>query len=134
TSTSIGISLFPQDATDARTLITNADTAMYRSKKAGPGGYALFADGGGDSKTMLTRASSLRQAVEQSSWVLHYQPIVDLMRSEVVGVEAFIRWREPGGRLVPAGEFIKLAEDMGLIDAIGDWVLGELCRQCEMWR
>jgi diguanylate cyclase (GGDEF)-like protein/PAS domain S-box-containing protein len=134
TSTSIGISLFPQDATDAKTLITNADAAMYRSKKAGPGGYVLFAEGDAASRTMLSRATSLRKAAEQSSWVLHYQPIVDLTRSEVVGVEALIRERAPDGQLVMPGEFIKLAEDMGLIDAIGDWVLGELCRQCEAWR
>jgi diguanylate cyclase (GGDEF)-like protein/PAS domain S-box-containing protein len=134
TSTSIGISLFPQDATDAKTLIANADIAMYRSKKAGPGGSVMFADVGADSKTILSQASSLRKAVEQSSWVLHYQPIVDLTQSEVVGVEALIRWRGPDGRLIPAGEFIKLAEDMGVIDAIGDWVLEELSRQYEVWR
>ena len=134
TSTSIGISLFPQDATDAKTLIADADAAMYRSKREGPGGYASFADEGVDSRTMLSRATSLRKAVEQSSWVLHYQPLLDLTKSEVVGVEALIRRREPDGRLIPPAEFVKLAEDMGLIDAIGDWVLEELCRQRERWK
>jgi diguanylate cyclase (GGDEF)-like protein/PAS domain S-box-containing protein len=131
---SIGISVFPIDAPDGATLMKNADTAMYRSKKAGPGGYVMHEADDADALTKLSLSTRLRKAVEQKSWMLHYQPLIDLRTGSMFGVEALIRWPGPNGGLVPPGEFIPLAEEMGLIEAIGDWVVEEIARQDEAWR
>jgi EAL domain-containing protein (putative c-di-GMP-specific phosphodiesterase class I) len=130
----MGISTFPADADDAAELMKNADVAMFRSKKAGPGGYAMHRADDGDAIELLSLTTRLRKAVEQEAWKLHYQPLIDLREERAFGVEALIRWPEPGGGLVPPGDFIPLAEEMGLIEAIGDWVLEELCRQDAEWR
>ena len=131
---SFGISVFPLDADDAIELLKNADTAMFRSKKAGPGGYVVHTADDADAMTRLSLSTRLRKAVEQKQWTLHYQPLIELTTGEMFGVEALIRWPEPSGGLVQPGEFIPLAEEMGLIEAIGDWVLEEICRQDAMWR
>jgi len=133
TSASLGVSLFPQDATDATSLLKNADTAMYQSKKAEPGGYIVYASGSNEAVERLSLTTRLRRAVEQKHWVLHWQPILDLDSGAVTGLEALIRWREPNGGLVPPGEFIPIAEELGLIEAIGDWVIDELARQRKAW-
>ena len=132
-SASIGVSLFPQDAEDATSLLKNADTAMYQSKKAEPGGYVVYASGADDAIDRLSLTTRLRRAVEQQHWVLHWQPVMDLADATVSGVEALIRWRETNGGLVPPGEFIPLAEELGLIEAIGDWVIDEVARQRKAW-
>ena len=131
---SAGISVFPVDADGAIELMKNADTAMFRSKKAGPGGYVVHTADDADAMTRLSLSTRLRRAVEQKQWKLHYQPLIALATGTMFGVEALIRWPEPSGGLVPPGEFIPLAEEMGLIEAIGDWVLEEICRQDAMWR
>jgi diguanylate cyclase (GGDEF)-like protein/PAS domain S-box-containing protein len=131
---SLGISSFPDDAPDAATLLRNAETAMFRSKRSGPGGYVLHAKGDADSIVRLSMSTRLRRAVEQEQWMLHYQPLIHLESAEMIGVEALIRWSEPNGGLVPPGDFIPLAEEMGLIDAIGAWVIDEVCRQDRVWR
>jgi diguanylate cyclase (GGDEF)-like protein/PAS domain S-box-containing protein len=131
---SLGISLFPEDAADAATLLKNAETAMFRSKRSGPGGYVLHAKDDADSIVRLSLSTRLRRAVEQEQWMLHYQPLIELKNAGVIGVEALIRWPEPNGGLVPPGDFIPLAEEMGLIDAIGAWVIDEVCRQDRLWR
>jgi len=131
---SLGISLFPNHGDDAETLLKQADAAMFRSKQSHPGGYLLHGGGGVDPMRKLALSTRLRKAVENQSWMLHYQPLIDLSTSSMVGVEALIRWPEPGGGLVPPGEFIPLAEEMGLIEAIGDWVVEELSRQDTAWR
>ncbi|HZP90325.1 MAG TPA: EAL domain-containing protein, partial [Actinomycetota bacterium] len=133
-SASMGISVFPRDADDAATLLKNADAAMYRSKRTAPGGYIVHAEQEDDALGRLSLTTRLRKAVENRHWTLHYQPVVDLVRGEVVGVEALLRWADPNGGLVPPGEFIPLAEEMGLIEAIGDWVIEELGRQDAVWR
>ena len=132
-SGSIGISLFPNDAADAESLLKNADAAMYAAKKMDPGGYVVFTSRDDDPVRRLTLATRLRQAVADRSWVLHYQPIVDLGDGSVHSVEALVRWQEPNGGLTAPGEFIPLAEEMGLIEAIGDWVFEELARQRAAW-
>jgi diguanylate cyclase (GGDEF)-like protein/PAS domain S-box-containing protein len=131
---SLGISLFPNDASDAATLLKNAETAMFRSKRSGPGGYVLHAKDDADSIVRLSLSTRLRRAVEQEQWMLHYQPLIDLETGEMDGVEALIRWPEPNGGLVQPGDFIPLAEEMGLIEAIGAWVVDEVCRQDRRWR
>ncbi len=131
---SVGISVFPQDAGSAVELMKNADTAMFRSKKAGPANYLVYTVEGTDALTRLSLSTRLRRAVKQEQWTLHYQPLVELATGRMYGVEALIRWPEPNGGLVQPGEFIPLAEEMGLIEAIGDWVVEEICRQDAKWR
>ena len=133
-SASMGISLFPQDADDAGGLQRNAEAAMSESKKAGPGGYIISARGSIDSAAKLQMVTRLRKAVENQRWVLHYQPVIELPTTRMTGVEALVRWVEPDGTMVPPGEFIPLAEELGLIESIGDWVVNELVYQAGVWR
>ena len=130
---SLGIGVFPRDAVDAKSLLSHADVAMYRSKKVGPGGSVVFSTDEEDPMLRLRQTTQLRKAVEDESWVLHYQPVVDLTDGRILGVEALIRGQGDGGLLVPPGEFIPLAEEIGLIGAIGDWVIHEMCRQSREW-
>ena len=133
TTASIGISLFPFHADDGPTLLRYADAAMYASKRAGPGRHHLFVRETADSATKLSFTTRLRKAVEQSEWVLHYQPIVDLSDGGLRGVEALIRWRHPDGSLVLPEHFIPLVEEMGLIGELGDWVITEVSHQAREW-
>jgi diguanylate cyclase (GGDEF)-like protein/PAS domain S-box-containing protein len=133
-SASIGISLFPFDGDNGKSLLRNSDAAMYRSKRVGPGGYAMFSSDAVDPLTKLSLTTRLRRAVERKEWLLHFQPVVDLGDAHLVGVEALLRWPDPKGGMTPPAEFIPLAEEMGLIEAIGDWVLGDVCRQSKEWR
>ncbi len=133
-SGSIGISLFPHDAQDAESLMKNADAAMYRTKKTEPGAFTVFSAGDGDPAQRFSLSTRLREAVRDEHWVLHWQPIVDLETGHVESLEALIRWRDPKGGLVAPLEFIPLAEELGLIEAIGNWVIAELVRQATVWR
>jgi diguanylate cyclase (GGDEF)-like protein/PAS domain S-box-containing protein len=130
---SVGISLFPTDAIDADTLLKNADAAMYQSKRHEPGGSVVFANHAEDSLQKLSTTTRLRRAVEEQNWVLHYQPIVSLRDGSCEGVEALVRWRDPVRELGQPNDFIPLAEELGLIEAIGDWVLEEVTRQQAAW-
>lgn len=134
-STSIGISLFPLDGTDAPTLIKNADTAMYHAKERGRKNYQFFR------QDMNARAferqlveSNLRRALERSEFTLYYQPKIDLETGRIIGVEALLRWQHPDWGLVPPQRFIPIAEESGLIVPIGRWVLREACAQAVRWR
>jgi diguanylate cyclase (GGDEF)-like protein len=131
---SVGISVFPLDAADATSLLRNADSAVYLAKAGGPGGYVLNHLENDGALTKLSLSTRLRKAVEQQDWTLHYQPLINLFSGDMFGVEALIRWPDPSGGLVPPGDFIPLAEEMGLIEAIGAWVVDEICRQDELWR
>jgi diguanylate cyclase (GGDEF)-like protein len=133
-SASIGLSVYPTDAADGVALLKNADTAMYWSKRSGPGGYRIFSPAEVGVPSHLSMGTRLRRAVEEQQWLLHYQPLVELSSGRMTGVEALLRWPDPSGGLIPPGEFIPLAEEMGLIEAIGAWVIEELCRQDEAWR
>ncbi len=130
---SIGISLYPIDALDVETLMMNADAAMFRSKRTDPGGHTFFSTGDDDPAERLSFGSRLRHAVEAESWVLHYQPVVDLADGRMVGAEALIRWQDTNGGLVAPGEFIPVAEELGLIEAIGDWVIDQMAAQQRAW-
>jgi diguanylate cyclase (GGDEF)-like protein/PAS domain S-box-containing protein len=132
-SASIGISMYPHDATDADALLRNADAALYESKRNGPGGFLIHSVEGAGSVSKLSLATRLRKAVERQHWVLHYQPVIDLSTGDIMGVEGLLRWQDPRGGLIAPGEFIPLAEEMGLIEAIGDWVVAEVARQESIW-
>ncbi len=132
-SVSLGISLYPQDADDAGSLQRNAEAAMYESKKTGSGGYVISSHGTFDSSAKLQFVTRLRKAVDSQRWTLFYQPVVELETGAMRGVEALIRWIEPDGTMIPPSEFIPLAEELGLIEAIGDWVVRELVYQAQAW-
>ena len=133
-TTSIGISVYPDDGLDAETLIKNADTAMYQAKENGRSSYQFF------KPAMNVRAverqsieESLRRALERQEFALHYQPKIDLRTGAITGAEALIRWTHPTRGLVPPSRFIPVAEDCGLILPIGAWVLREACAQAQAW-
>jgi len=131
---SIGIAMYPADGRDAQTLQSNADAALHRAKMQGRGVLRFF------SPEMSVRAlervtleAELRHALERQQLLLHYQPQVDLLSGEIVGFEALVRWQHPERGMVPPDSFIPLAEDSGLVIPLGDWVLGEACRQFQSW-
>jgi diguanylate cyclase (GGDEF)-like protein/PAS domain S-box-containing protein len=134
TSASLGISLFPGDASDAESLLKHADIAMYKAKEAGRDSYQLFSSTGHDPRAQLSMAGRLRRAVERSQLILHYQPLVNLQDGRIVGAEALLRWEDDERGLVMPGDFIPLAERTGLIGPISDWVIEEACRQSAAWR
>jgi diguanylate cyclase (GGDEF)-like protein len=131
---SAGVSIFPSDALDAETLHRHADAAMYDAKRSGSGFAVFHPDSTVDPLEPLAGAAALRQALEQNEMELHYQPIFRLSDMRGMGVEALIRWRKPDGELIPPGSFLPAAEQTGVIDDIGDFVLSELCRQAVRWR
>ena len=132
-SASIGISLYPQDGDEPGSLLRNADAAMLESKKGGHA-YVVSNRGALDSSAKLRFVTRLRKAVESQRWTLHYQPVLDLATGRMRGVEALIRWIEADGTMIPPGDFIPVAEELGLIEAIGDWVVRELVYQAHAWR
>ncbi|MEA4838031.1 MAG: EAL domain-containing protein [Rhodospirillaceae bacterium] len=135
TTTSIGIAVYPDDGTDFDTLLNRADTAMYHAKEAGRNAYRFFTPRmNTDANEFLSIRSALQRAIDQEEFVLYYQPQIALDSCAVVGVEALIRWRHPELGLVPPSRFISVAEENGMIVAIGDWVLKEACRQAMAWR
>jgi len=132
---SIGISLFPEDGSDAATLIRNADAALYRVKDRGRNGYAFYqAEMNAGALSRLALEAQLRHALERGEFALHFQPRVDLMTGHIRGVEALIRWNQPEVGLIAPLQFLGLAEETGLILPIGAWVLETACRQARTWR
>jgi EAL domain-containing protein (putative c-di-GMP-specific phosphodiesterase class I) len=113
----------------------HADEAMYASKRSRPGGW-LFYTGSVDDETTPDRSLSdrIHAAVEHESWTLHWQPIVELSSGSLIGAEALIRWHDVNGGIVPPGEFLPIAEELGLIESIGEWVVDEVARQDAAWR
>ena len=133
-TTSIGVSVYPDDGLDAETLIKNADTAMYQAKENGRQSYQFF------KPAMNVRAverqsieESLRRALERQEFALHYQPKINLRTGEITGAEALLRWTHPTRGPVSPAQFIPVAEDCGLILPIGNWVLREACKQARAW-
>ncbi len=131
----VGISLFPADGADASTLLHRADAAMRQARAMGGSTIAFHEAGVAEGlEERLEMERLLRGAVARDELVLHYQPQVDLADGSLVGVEALVRWQIPGRGLVAPGEFIPLAEEIGVIGTIGEWVLDQACRQVAAWQ
>jgi diguanylate cyclase (GGDEF)-like protein len=132
---SIGISVYPADGEDELTLMKRADIAMYLAKDEGKNAFAFYSpDQDRHSVAKLAFESSLRRALEEKQFVVHYQPQFDCQSGSVTGVEALVRWQHPDLGLVPPGKFIPVAEETGLIVALGQWVLRTACAQHVAWR
>ncbi len=139
-----GISIFPFDANEPRLLLQHADAAHYQAKEPGSAPTRVFAAGAEAVERRLEMITRLRKAVDRHEFILHYQPVIDLTRAHaalhsgkdsvpMVGVEALVRWEDPDRGLVPPLDFIPLAEETGLIEPIGEWVVEESCRQAAAW-
>ncbi len=132
---SVGISFFPQDGIELDSLLNAADAAMYQAKESGRQTYAFY------TPTVARRADlrlrleqRLRKAVEARDFKLVYQPLISLNDGKLVGAEALIRWRDAELGDIPPAEFIPIAEESGLIVALGEWVIHEACRARRDWR
>ena len=129
-SASIGISFYPQDATDVDALVSHADMAMYEAKSRGRNNFQVFSRQISLAvSTRLAFVHGLRHAIERGQFELLYQPCTDLASGRIFGFEALLRWNHPELGLVPSCHFIPLAEEIGVIDAISDWVLRTACAQ-----
>ncbi|WP_462410809.1 EAL domain-containing protein [Neobacillus sp. Marseille-QA0830] len=133
-TTSVGISIFPEDGETIKQLIANSDAALYRAKELGKNNAQLF------SKSLNIEAykkfileNDLRRAIQREEFILHYQPKVDALTGDVIGAEALIRWNHSNLGLVPPAEFIPLAEETGLINEMSSWVIQQVCKQLREW-
>ena len=132
--TSVGIAVGPADGAHADQLTRNADLALYRAKSEGRGTLRFF-EAGMDVRMQARREleQDLRNALAADQFELHYQPVLNLARNDITGVEALVRWRHPERGMIPPGEFIPLAEEIGLILPLGEWAIREACRTAVTW-
>ena len=132
--TSIGIAMAGAEGDDIERLLRNADTALYHAKAAGRGTACVFEaamDETARARRVLER--ELREALTEGAFEIHYQPLIDLRRNCITGLEALVRWRHPGRGLVGPDTFIPLAEETGLVVPLGEWVLNRACRDAARW-
>jgi diguanylate cyclase (GGDEF)-like protein len=131
---SVGVALYPDDGTDVDTLLMNADTAMYRAKAQGRGGYQLYDKAMNESALdHLRMETRLRRAIERNEFVLHYQPRIDVVNGGIVGAEALIRWQHPERGMLQPADFIPLVEQAGLVIPVGEWAIEKACAQSAKW-
>jgi diguanylate cyclase (GGDEF)-like protein len=134
-TTSIGISLYPDDGLDGETLLQNAGAALFDAKRRGGNGYQFYTpEINTTALNHLTLECDLRQAMERGELFLHYQPQVAALSGQIVGMEALVRWQHPERGMVSPADFIQLAEDNGLIVPLGEWVLRTACMQNKRWQ
>jgi diguanylate cyclase (GGDEF)-like protein len=134
-SASVGIAIYPQDGKSAEELIRNADTAMYRAKSAGRAQAVYFEEKmNAEAVARVTLDRELRRAIDRGELRLVYQPLLALPGRRVRGAEALLRWQHPTLGAMPPNQFIRLAEDSGYIEQLGQWVLHEACRQMRRWQ
>jgi diguanylate cyclase len=134
-SPSIGIAFYPRDGTTVDTLLARADAAMYSAKERGRNNLQCYTNGMSTvTQDRVKLESELHAALQGGQFELHYQPKVDTSTGRINSAEALIRWRHPKRGLVLPNEFIAVAEECGLLDAIGEWVLFEACRQAKAWQ
>ena len=133
-TTSVGVSVYPEDGQDSEALVKNAGTAMYQAKENGKQSFQFY------KPAMYARAverqsieEGLRRAVEREEFALHYQPKINLTTRAITGVEALLRWTHPTRGWLSPAQFIPIAEDCGLIVPIGKWVLRQACKQARAW-
>ncbi len=133
-SASAGIAVFPRDGIDPHVLLRNADTAMYSAKADALHGYSYYTEGMNEIVAQRFNLENLlSRAVEEKSFVLHYQPQIDVDLGVVVGAEALLRWRDAAGGLISPATFIGMAEETGMINRIGRWALRQACRDAGRW-
>ena len=133
-SVSIGISVFPQDSNDPLELVKNADTAMYSAKEMGRNTFQYYTQElTSNAFEYFAIEVALRKALDRDQFFLVYQPQYNIKSNELIGVEALIRWRHPDMGVISPAKFIPIAETTGQIEAIGEWVIAESCRQCTIW-
>lgn len=134
-SASIGIAIYPMDGKDVDTLLRNADTAMYSAKEHGRNTYQFYS-GAMNERVMakLGMENRMRRALKEKEFFLEYQPQLDLRSRRISGFEALVRWRDPEMGLIQPNDFIKVAEDCGLIYPLGEWVLSTACMQAKAWQ
>jgi diguanylate cyclase (GGDEF)-like protein/PAS domain S-box-containing protein len=134
-TTSIGVSIYPDDGQDAEALLRSADNAMARAKERGRNNYQMsIRELTEEAVKRLTLQAGLRQAIERNELVLHYQPVLSLTSGRIVEMEALVRWQHPEKGLIMPGSFIDLAEKAGMMVPLGDWVIGRAARQLKAWQ
>lgn len=132
--TSVGIALAPEHGTDVDQLVKNADLALYKAKSEGRDAYRIFEDAMGvEVRTRRAHQIDLRNALSNDEFELYYQPIVDIQTRQTASIEALIRWHHPQRGMIPPADFIPLAEESGLINQIGEWVLRKACSDALHW-
>lgn len=131
---SIGVCCCPQDGDDIGRLLVNAENAMFLAKRCGRNNYQTYVhDMNSSSGERLEMETELRHAVRRGELILHYQPSVDITSGRITAVEALVRWMHPAHGLIPPDKFIPLADEIGLIGEVGQWVLFEACAQTKRW-
>ncbi len=134
-SASIGIAVYPNDGEDSESLLKNADMAMYHAKKMGKGHFQFFQEAMAlRARKRLEMESHMNLAIQNGELLLHFQPIIQTGDETLIGGEALLRWKSSEFGFLPPNEFITFAEENGMINQFGEWVIREVCRQCKVWR